>query len=117
MQKTFLTGTLGKDLELKKSSSGYEFYTTSLAVNNKEGTEWYGVTIKADNKIAKYLKKGHKVLFEGKLSASCYMKDNSPIVSMNINVYAIELFTSKNEATEATEATKQVSHDDDECPF
>lgn len=74
MNKVFLLGNLGRDPELRYSAAGKAVANFSLAVNEKYGdnqkTTW--VTIVAWDKLAEncanHLRKGSKVLVEGKLS-------------------------------------------------
>lgn len=78
MNKVFVSGHLGKDVELRTTQSGQSVCNLSLATNerwtNKDGqkqehTEWHRVIVwgKTAENCAKYLKKGQTVLVDGKL--------------------------------------------------
>lgn len=78
LNKVMLIGNLGKDPELKYTSTGNGVCSFSLAVNedykNKDGekvehTEWINCTAwgKTAEIVAEYSKKGYTVYVEGKL--------------------------------------------------
>lgn len=122
MQKTFLTGIIGNNVETKTGKDGNMFYVTSIAVKGAmDKTEWYNVTINGDNKIAPYIKKGYKVLLEGKVSAGCYMKDGQPVAKLTISAYGIELFSSKAEQSDGNnyvaKGKEPITPDDSTIPF
>jgi len=80
MNRTIITGRLGKDPELKTGQSGAEFCNFSVAVDrrpDKDGnkaTDWFRCT--AFNKTAafieKYFKKGDGIEIEGRMENSPY---------------------------------------------
>jgi len=78
MNKVIICGRLGKDPELRRTSSGTAVVSLSVATsevwNSKSGekqehTEWHNVTVwgKRAETCEKYLSKGREVLIEGKL--------------------------------------------------
>ena len=90
VNKVILVGNLGKDPEVKMSSSGTKVVNMSLATSDswkdksgqrQEKTEWHRVVIFNTNlaEVAeKYLKKGSKVYVEGALQTRKWT-DNSGV--------------------------------------
>ncbi|MBI3586899.1 MAG: single-stranded DNA-binding protein [Ignavibacteriales bacterium] len=87
VNKTILIGNLGKDPELRYTSSGVAVATFSLATNEswkdpegnlQERTQWHNIV--AWRKLAEicgeYLKKGGKVYMEGRLQYRNYDDKN-----------------------------------------
>ena len=79
-QKVILIGNLGRDPEIRKLQSGKSVANLNIATSERykdkdgaqqEKTEWHRVVVFAENLVDKviepYLKKGSKVLIEGKL--------------------------------------------------
>jgi single-strand DNA-binding protein len=86
LNKVFLIGRLGQDVEMKSSQSGTTVAKFSLAISDKvkntsgeyeEKTTWLNVV--AFGKIAdicgQYLKKGARVYVEGKIQVRTFEKD------------------------------------------
>jgi single-strand DNA-binding protein len=86
LNKVQLIGHLGRDPELRYTSSGVAVATFSMATsdswkdqdgNQQERTEWH--TIVAWRKLAEicgeYLKKGRRVYIEGRIQTRSYEKD------------------------------------------
>jgi len=70
-QKTVIVGRLGADPTLKYSDNGEPVTSFSVATSTrKDETAWFGVTVWGASADAcnQYLKKGSKVLVEGRLS-------------------------------------------------
>lgn len=78
VNKAIIIGNLGKDPELKHTTSGTAVVTLSVATtdgytdkagNNQEKTEWHRVTAwgKTAENAAKYLSKGRTVYVEGRI--------------------------------------------------
>jgi len=80
LNRVTLLGNLGKDPEVKRTQGGNAYCNMSIATSEtwrdkntgerKEKTEWHNVTVWAEGlvKVAEqYLKKGSKVLVEGKM--------------------------------------------------
>ena len=83
VNKVFLLGNLGKDVEIKQTSNGNAIARFSLATTDrykdKDGnwqdrTEWHNlVAFQRTAEVAsEYLKKGSKVYIEGKLQSSSW---------------------------------------------
>ena len=109
MYKTTLTGNIGNDAEVKSFENGQSVITFSVAHTEKwkdkqgvqqEKTEWIRCQMwKPSDKltIAQYLKKGTKLLIEGRVSASSWI-DNStgtPIAKsqVELNVSNLEFMS------------------------
>ncbi len=86
LNKVQLIGNLGKDPELRYTSSGVAVATFSIATsdswkdqegNQQERTEWHNIV--AWRKLAEicgeWLKKGRRVYIEGRLQTRSYEKD------------------------------------------
>lgn len=110
MNKYIFSGTLGKDAEVKDHDGGFTTISFSVAVserytdksgNKQQKVTWVKCTkfTKTGNstKIADYLKRGMKVLIEGKPKASAYMKDGNPTGNLEVSVDEIELLGSRGE--------------------
>ena len=88
VNKVILIGTLGKDPEVRYSTDGRSIATMSLATNEswkdkqsgeqKESTEWHRVVVynQLAEIVAKYLKKGSAVYFEGKIKTKKWKGDD-----------------------------------------
>jgi len=80
MNKVQLIGNLGQDPELKETQKGRKYARFSLATNEtytvngerKTDTQWHDIVAwgKTAEIIAQYLKKGSRVLVNGKLNYS-----------------------------------------------
>ena len=116
MYKTTLTGNIGNDAEVKSFENGQSVITFSVAHTEKwkdkqgvqqEKTEWIRCQMwKPSDKltIAQYLKKGTKLLIEGRVSASSWI-DNStgtPIAKsqVELNVSNLEFMSAPQVATQ-----------------
>jgi single-strand DNA-binding protein len=138
MNKTILTGNVGKDAEIKTSSDGRQFAVFNVANTEKtkdsEITNWYSCFIQNErmlqSTLVSYIKKGTKVLIEGKLSARIWTKqDGTTEVNYIINVNNLELMGGgeRREITPpiATEqpiqqpqvSTPTIEADEDDLPF
>ncbi len=141
MLKTFLTGNIGRDAELRTLDSGTTAISFNVAVTEKykdrsgqqvENTTWVNCTKwvqpGGSTKIADYLKKGTKVLVEGKPSARAYTANTGEAkASLELRVDNIELLGGSQQGnsqpartagpastTPSPEIDQQV---DDELPF
>jgi single-strand DNA-binding protein len=79
-QKIIIIGNLGRDPEMKYLSSGDPFTSFSVAVNDQfinqsgqkvKSTTWFRVSVfgKQAENVNQYLKKGSKVLVDGRLTS------------------------------------------------
>lgn len=108
MNKTFITGNLTKDPELRTANTRdgqVNVCNFTVAVNRRNGgqnndadffkvTTWRGL---ADN-CAKYLAKGRKVAVTGTVSASAYIgNDGQPRARLEINADDVEFLSPKQD--------------------
>ena len=109
-QKVTIVGNLGSDPELKEFDGGGKLCNVSIATSEswtdkesgekKESTEWHRVVFR--NKLAeianKYLKKGGKVLVEGKLKTRSWEKDGHTVYTTEIIVRDMKMLGGKERA-------------------
>lgn len=95
INKVILIGNLGKDPELRHTSSGAAVTSFSVATSesykDKAGewqnlTEWHNIVLwnEAAERAEKQLKKGDKVYIEGKLKTDKYDKEGATHYSTKI---------------------------------
>ena len=111
MNKVFLTGRLGKDVELRYSQSGSPFGNFSIAVDasyNKDGqkvekTYWFDVSCfgQTAELAANFLHKGSKVLVEGNLEVQEWQDRETGQNRSKVTVRAqrLEFLSPRNENT------------------
>lgn len=94
--KTSFIGTLGKDSELKQIGN-YSYVTMNVAKTEKQGqekvTDWINCNKSAGKNpdiLLKYLKKGAKVLFYGKLEVKEWTNQQGE-VKQQITLWVDEL--------------------------
>ena len=108
MNKIMLIGNLGRDPEMNYTPDGTAVAKFSLAVNRttkaasgerREETEWFNIVVwrQLAEVCSTYLKKGHKVFIEGRLTTRKYT-DRNGIERMAIDVIAsdLEMLTPKD---------------------
>jgi single-strand DNA-binding protein len=96
LNKVMLIGNLGKDPELRYTTSGVAVATFTLATNEswrdqdgntQERTEWHNIV--AWRKLAEicgeWLKKGKKIYLEGRIQTRSYDDKNSGIKKYLLN--------------------------------
>lgn len=76
-QSTTIVGNLGTDPELRYTASGDPMTTFSVAVNERDKTTWFRVTVFGSQAepCNQYLRKGRPVLVVGRLQ---YGEDGNP---------------------------------------
>jgi len=97
INRVMLLGRLGKDPELKATQAGQSVVRLSVATSEKpkdkeEKTEWHRVIAwdKTADACSKYLKKGSKVLIEGRLQTRQWedkekvKRETTEIVATNV---------------------------------
>ena len=104
MNKVFLSGNLTRDPEVRYSQAGKAYSRMGIAVNrpySKEKTvDFFNLTAfdKTAEFCGKYLRKGSRVLVEGRLQTSTYEnKDGVKVNAVDIMVDNIEFASSKRE--------------------
>ena len=106
MNRVILSGNLARDVEVKNTSSGKTYARTSIAVNRRtkkaDGTydaDFFDLAAwdKTAEIMGKYLKKGDRVIVEGRIENDNY-KDKSGAMKYGnkIVVDNVEWFQSQN---------------------
>ena len=128
MNKIFLSGNLTKEPEVRYTQSGKTFAKVGLAVTrnykNAEGerdTDFFNLLAwdKTAEFFSKYLRKGSKILVEGRLQNNNYEKDGVKHYGHDIIVQAVEFAGGKKDDSKTT-AAKDLEGDavpDDDIPF
>lgn len=112
MNKVFFSGNLGADPELKVLANNNRVAKFNVAVNEKfkdsngqtvENTVWMACEVW--NQLAdvaeKYLKKGARVLVEGKFNVEKWEDDGQKKIKYIVKVSYLEMLGSKPESHEA----------------
>jgi single-strand DNA-binding protein len=99
------TANLVADAELNTTPNGKQVLKMRLAVNtgygDKKKTMWLQAALWGDRgaKLVEYLTKGKQIALTGELSTREYTdKNNTPRLSIELNVQQIELMSRKSEA-------------------
>lgn len=117
VNKAILVGNLGKDPELRYTSSGKAVCNFTLATTEKtkdnEYTEWHRITVWGNQAEActNYLSKGSKVYVEGRIETRSYEKDGQKRYTTEINAYTVQFLDPKKENTQ------DYNDDDGDLPF
>lgn len=129
VNKVILLGTLGRDAEVKYTSSGTAIASLSLATSEswkdktsgerKEETAWHRV--QAFGKLAEimgeYCKKGNPVYIEGRIKTRSYEKDGVKVYVTEIHADQMQLLGRAEKSEKpASKATAPTDFDDD-IPF
>jgi len=120
-EKLIIAGNLGKDPEMRYTAAGKAVTSFSVACNrqwtNQDGqtvkqTAWYRVTAwgRSAEVCNQYLKKGSKVLVEGKLNVDAntggpriwQKQDGSAAASLEMNAELVRFLSSSGETTGQT---------------
>jgi len=130
MNKVIIVGNLGRDPELKYNQSGLAICRFSLATsekkkNGEQEVQWHRIVFfdKRAEVIAQYVKKGHKLLIEGKLQYGQYEKNGNTVYTTDIIGHNFEFLTSKKDADNGNQSyTQGVDQnpdpiDDSDIPF
>ncbi len=105
VNKVILVGHVGRDPELRETSSGTPVASLSLATNHRMGgtteeerrerTDWHRLTLW--NRLAafagEYVRKGDKVYVEGRLEYDAYEREGVTIPTVEVNVRELVLLT------------------------
>ena len=126
LNRVCLIGRLGKDAELKDSSSGKQYMKFSLATNRMKGreevTDWHNVTVwneKIDEHLHPYLVKGKQIYLEG-LATSWRKDDDHIIPQIEVNYgHNIKLLGEKmsKQDSKKIEVIKTAFDSTDDVPF
>lgn len=121
--KTFLSGNLTKDPELRSTSTGKSVATFSVAVKREYGdeTDFFNIVVWGKNgeNCAKYLQKGSKVLVVGQLQNRSYeAKDGSKRTVTEINASEVEFLSPNNNKGKSQSEGEDVEVvETDDMPF
>lgn len=107
MNKVFLSGNLSRDPEVRYTQKGTAYARVGIAVNRpyskdkEKATDFF--TVVAWDKTAEfcgnYLKKGSRVVIEGRLQPNSYEKDGVKVSTVDIVVENIEFGDSKRQSS------------------
>lgn len=119
INKILLSGRTTKEIELKTTSNGKNTVSFSLAVDGYAKDSTYFFDCVARGKIAeflaKYVKKGSKIVVVGELTQRKYQtKDGSNRVVNEINTSQVEFMEAK---TKETTGDDYLDVDDKDLPF
>jgi single-strand DNA-binding protein len=129
--KIIIVGNLGRDPEMRFIPSGQAVTTFSVAVSDGFGdrkkTIWFRVSAweKQAETCNNFLKKGSKVLVEGRLNAddsgnprTWSRQDGSTGTSYEITAQTVRFLSSKTDSTtDGNAAYPDLPIDEDEIPF
>lgn len=133
MNKIIIVGNITRDIDLTETASGTSYCNFSVAVNrampdsdgNKQ-TDFFNCTAwrQRAEVIAKYCKKGSKVLVEGEMQARSYEdKNGNRQTGWNVNVTNIEFLSNRQENIEEDDKPARATRrplpeiNDDHLPF
>lgn len=128
MNRIQLMGRLGNDPETRQvnetSVTSFSLATTQK-YKDKETTQWHRVTAwgKQGEVIAKYVKKGQRLLLEGRVEYQEYEKDGVKRQSTNIVLESFHFIESSSNGGDASNEKPQTptvdnsTHNDDDLPF
>lgn len=124
VNKAILVGNLGKDPEIRYTSSGKAVCNFTLATTEKtkdnEYTEWHRITVWGNQAeaCANYLSKGSKVYVEGRIETRSYEKDGVTRYTTEINAYTVQFLDSKKDSVKGNDfKLDPVDDDDGDVPF
>jgi single-strand DNA-binding protein len=144
INKVILIGNLGRDPEIKQTSSGAPVAKFSLATNERfkgkggewqERTEWHNIVAwrRLAEIIGEYAKQGAKVYVEGRLQTSSWEDKQSKETKYRTDIVAQELVlldapgerassgddarSARNQSLNETGASATSEIDDSEIPF
>ncbi|HRK02712.1 MAG TPA: single-stranded DNA-binding protein [Oligoflexia bacterium] len=101
LNRIFLMGRVGNELELKTSQNGKPYLRISLATHGNgtsgESTQWHRIVVfgaQAEN-CARYLQKGSLIFVEGSSETSTYTDaDGKKSTSTSVIAYRIQFMSS-----------------------
>lgn len=135
VNKVILVGNLGKDAELRYTSSGVPVASLRMATTErfkdrdgqwKDQTEWHSVSVwgKTAESLAEYLQKGRQIYVEGRLHTRSWDdKDNKKRYATEIRADRVVLLGGRGagpdvEAGSAAEESREVPElTEDDIPF
>lgn len=125
--QTIAVGRVGKDPEVRYTTSGQAVANLSLAVTekykDKEHTTWYRVQLwgKLAELAGEYVKKGSKLLIEGRMNSRKYEKDGIERESWELIANTMKFLDGKKDgeshSSEPASAPASSFDDDADIPF
>lgn len=111
MNKCFLLGRLGADVELKYTSSQMPFCNFTMATsekykdkdgNQKESTQWHKIVVwgKLAELCNQYLSKGRQCLVEGQIQTRSYDKDGEKRYITEIKAQNVQFLSGNSDVGE-----------------
>ena len=128
MNKIIIIGNVGQDPTINRLESGQMVARFSLATTErwtdksgekKELTDWHNVTIwgKLAEVVEKYVKKGDKLMIEGKSRTSSYEKDGVKHYRTDVIGESMEMLGGGQKPNQSGPAQVVTGHDQDDLPF
>lgn len=129
LNKVFIIGFLGRDIELKYTQNGQPIANLSIATTenytNQEGvinqkTEWHRATVfgKIAENCAKHLSKGSLVYIEGSVATRKWLgKDGLNKFQTEIKVQVIKFLDRKDKGNSQNDNDNDISGYTDDTPF
>jgi len=124
LNKIFLIGNVGKDIEMKYTASGKAVAKFTLATtetyNGNKQTTWHNIVVwmKTAEIAAQYCKKGDKVFIEGKITNRSWdKKDGSKAYITEIVCHRLLMLGNKKEVSEEIKADDEFLNDQKHSEF
>lgn len=136
LAKTQLIGNLGRDPEIKQTTSGDKYARFSVAINKtvkgEKVTRWFDVSCWDQKKIEvleMYARKGTKLYVEGDLETRTYMKDGVEKLAVEVVIGRFDgkllLLSSRDDGAATPQQSARVASKapasnwdiDDDVPF
>lgn len=123
MNKVILSGNVGADPQFKNANN-LDICNFRIAVNDKykkdAPPQWFSITAfgKSATFIRDYVKKGTKVLVEGKIEMK-EVADKEGVKKLYVSVISdnIEILSSKNESAVKNSALEPAAESNEDLPF
>lgn len=122
MNKAILAGRLGRDPEMRSTSTGGQVASFSMATGSGDYTEWHNIVAFKDKAdlVDRFLKKGSTVIVEGRLQTRKWKhKDGSDRYTTEVIVRDLYFTDSKSERSEMVDQNSDpdTSINDEDIPF
>lgn len=126
MNKVYLSGNLTKDPTVRYTPSGKAYARMAIAVNrpfSKDTTDFFNLLAweKRAETMGEYLKKGSRILVEGRIQTNSYEKDGVKYNGVEIVVDNFEFAGGKSDAKPDSKPKNDIPDnppfDPDDTPF
>ena len=127
-QQTTIVGNLGRDPELRFTNQGVPVCDFSVAVNkryttaggdSRDETTWFRVTCwrALAETVAKYMKKGSKVMVIGEIAVSAYTdKNQQPAATLELTAQTVKFLDSRDDAQHSEKSDEPRSNNQSRTP-